>query len=330
MKLVKISTSSANYPTVEAIADTCSARVVSRERESDGDETGAQTIELLVADQQAQSVLDALQSALGGNREDTVIVIAVEAALPKPSDAERREEDKAVTTREALFDQVEKGARLDVNYLLLVAFSTVVAAIGMLEDNVAVVIGAMVIAPLLGPNLALGLGTALGDRALIRQALQAGGAGLGLALLLSLAIGALLPVDHGSHELMQRTEVGIESVALALASGAAAAMSLTSGLSSVLVGVMVAVALLPPTAAVGIMLGGGYPELAGRAALLLAVNVVSVNLAAKLVFMARGIAPRTGSERRRARQSSRVYLLMWVVTLVLLVLVILALTRQSA
>ena len=320
VKLVKICSSPANRPTIEAIADTHSARLITRQ-DTDGSESSP--VELLVSDQALQAVLDGLQSTLGSNPEDTVVVIAVEAALPKASDEERRAEDKALATREALFDQAEKSARLDSNYLVLVALSTLVAAIGLLEDNVAVVIGAMVIAPLLGPNLALGLGSALGDKSLIKLALQAGAVGLGLALLLSLLIGASLPIDLGSHELTQRAEVGVESVALALASGAAAALSLTTGLSSVLVGVMVAVALLPPTATLGIMLGGGYLELAGRAALLLAVNVVSVNLAAKLVFLARGIRPRTGSERQIARQSTRVYLLVWLVTLAVLTGVIL-------
>jgi uncharacterized hydrophobic protein (TIGR00341 family) len=319
VKLVKICSSSANRPTIEAIAETHSARLITRQ---ETDEAAASPVELLVSDQALQAVLDSLQRALGSSPEDTVVVIAVEAALPRASDEQRREEDKAIATREALFDQAEKSARLDSNYLVLVALSTLVAAIGLLEDNVAVVIGAMVIAPLLGPNLALGLGSALGDRGLIKQALQAGAVGLGLALLLSLLIGWLLPVDLGSHELMQRTEVGVESVALALASGAAAALSLTTGLSSVLVGVMVAVALLPPTAALGMMLGAAHLELAGRAALLLAVNVVSVNLAAKLVFLARGIRPRTGSERQIARQSIRVYLLVWLVTLAVLTAVI--------
>jgi uncharacterized membrane protein len=62
------------------------------------------------------------------------------------------------------------------------------------------------------------------------------------------------------------------------------------------------------------------------AALLLVINVVSVNLAAKLVFLYRGIRPRTGSERRLARQSSTLYLVVWAVTLVILVVVVSLLT----
>jgi len=74
---------------------------------------------------------------------------------------------------------------------------------------------------------------------------------------------------------MSRTDVGLDSVALALASGAAAVLSLTTGVSSTLVGVMVAVALLPPTLAVGILLGDGRWELAAGAMLMQIAGVES-------------------------------------------------------
>ena len=121
---------------------------------------------------------------------------------------------------------------------------------------------------------------------------------------------------------MGRTDVGMDGVALALASGAAAVLSLTSGLSTTLVGVMVAVALLPPTATLGMTLGAGHPSMAAGAALLLAVNVVCVILAAKVVFLAKGVKPRTWYERQKARQSSVVYVVVWGLLLSVLLLII--------
>ena len=132
--------------------------------------------------------------------------------------------------------------------------STIVAAIGLLEDNVAVVIGAMVIAPLLGPNIALSFATSLGEGKLLWSALKSNVIGMFVALILSVLIGLLWPLNFDSHELMARTDVGMDGIVLALVSGAAAVLSLTSGLSSALVGVMVAVAILPPTATLGLML----------------------------------------------------------------------------
>lgn len=148
-------------------------------------------------------------------------------------------------TRQELYDDTEKSARLDSTFLVLVFLSTIVAAIGLIEDNVAVVIGAMVIAPLLGPNIALALGTALGDTALMWRSLKTNLAGLCMTLVLSILIALFWPLNIDSHELLARTDVGLDSVALAFASGAAAALSLTTGLSSVLVGVMVAGRLAP-------------------------------------------------------------------------------------
>jgi uncharacterized membrane protein len=115
-----------------------------------------------------------------------------------------------------------------------------------------------------------------------------------------------------------RTVVSLDSIGLALASGAAAVLSLTTGLSTVLVGVMVAVALLPPATTVGLMLGVGETELAKGAMLLLAVNIVSVNLAAKLTFLFKGVRPRTWIEKQKATQSSSVYFLIWIITLIVL------------
>jgi len=83
------------------------------------------------------------------------LVEPVDAALPRPQqDEDAAKATKISTTREELYSQIKQGARLDRNYLLLVVFSTVVAAIGLIEDNVAVIVGARVIAPLLGPILA--------------------------------------------------------------------------------------------------------------------------------------------------------------------------------
>ncbi|MZH41957.1 MAG: TIGR00341 family protein, partial [Nitrospinae bacterium] len=249
----------------------------------------------------------------------------LEAALPRkekePSDEETRK--TVTTTREELYNDVVRNANLDSTYLLLVFLSTVVVAIGLLEDNVAVVIGAMVIAPLLGPNMALALGAALGDMALMWQATKTTIAGVTLALSLSIIIGIIYPINLESHELIARTDVGLDSVVLALASGAAAVLSLTTGLASVLVGVMVAVALLPPTATLGLMMGAGQPRLALGAALLLAVNIVSVNLAAKVVFWVRGVKPRSWLEKQKANQSMVTYLVLWAVSLLVLLVVIL-------
>ena len=288
-------------------------------------EDGRRIIRLILGDEKRQEVLDALQGALSNSAKARIVVSAVEAVLPRVEtngDKNSKVKTSGSTTREELYSNIEKNARLNSTYVILVVLSTIVVAIGLLEDNVAVVIGAMVIAPLLGPNIALALATALGDTELIWKSLKTGAVGFVVALSLSILIGKLWHLNFDSRELLARTDVGLDSVALALASGAAAVLSLSTGLPSVLVGVMVAVALLPPTATMGLMLGAGKLKLAVGAGLLLAVNVVCVNLAAKVTFLARGIKPRTGLEKQKARQSMTAYIVFWVVTLSILIVAI--------
>ena len=284
-----------------------------------------QSVRMLVADENRQDVLDSLQEMFSDVANARIVVLPVEAVLPRPEPAAEPAESKdgggkksTGATREELYNQIEKGVRRDANFLFLVILSTVVAAIGLLENNLAVIVGAMVIAPLLGPNLALAFAATLGDRDLMKDALFTNLVGVSVALSLSIVIGWIWPVVTPDLEILTRTHVGFDGVVLALASGAAAALSLTSGVASALVGVMVAVALLPPTATLGMMLASAQKELAAGAALLLAVNVVSVNLSATLVFLYKGIRPRTWIEKRKARQSVLWMGLFWAAALAML------------
>jgi len=287
-------------------------------------------VHLLVSTDYRQRLLDDLYRVLSAADTARILVLPVEAVLPDPF--RESDQDKAVErdtkksraiSREELYTNVAGGADLTGQFILLTVLSTIVAAIGLIEDNVAVVIGAMVIAPLLGPNLALALGTSMADSRLIGRSLLTNAVGLGGAILIGVLLAQSMSVDLGARELQMRTEVGLDSVALALASGAAAVLSLTTGLPTVLVGVMVAVALLPPAATVGIMLGSGEFSAAYMAALLLAVNVVCVNLSAKVVFLYQGVRPRGHAQQRAAAHSMLLYLLVWAATLALLVFLIL-------
>jgi uncharacterized hydrophobic protein (TIGR00341 family) len=161
-----------------------------------------------------------------------------------------------------LYEDIKAAARCSRVFLIMVVLSTIVAAVGLYYNSVAIIIGAMVIAPLLGPNVALALATALGDLALLRHALLTALAGIATAMVLSVFIGVLLNVDPATPEIASRNAVGLGDIAVALASGAAGALAFTTGASATLIGVMVAVALLPPLVTFGLLLGGGHAALA--------------------------------------------------------------------
>ena len=125
------------------------------------------------------------------------------------------------------------------------------------------------------------------------------------------------PPNLQSNELISRTHVQPASIVLALAAGIAAVHSLTAKLSNTLVGVMVAVALLPPATVLGMMIGTQNWQLASGAGLLLAVNIASVNLAAQVVFLVRGIRPRTWLAKREAQEATWVNVTFWAVLLLI-------------
>ena len=196
-------------------------------------------------------------------------------------------------SRDELVIIAERGARLDWLFLLLVALSTVVAGIGLLKDNVAVVIGAMVIAPLLGPNLSAALGIALGEYAIARSATLAMVTGALLVLVMSFGLGVVWPIEQPGPEVMSRTMPGLDTPLLALASGAAAVLSLTTGIHGVLVGVMVAVALLPPLASCGILAGLGLYDSALWGLVMFGINAAAINFAAHVTLFLMAVKPRT-------------------------------------
>lgn len=317
MKYIEVIADVGNADTVRAISEKAGARdfQLGIERED-----GKQLMKMLVDDSNLQDTIDTLQNILSAQSTAQILVLPIETYLPKSKDKDKN--DSESVTRESLYKEVEKGVQLDSNYFLLVILATTVAAIGLIENNIAVVIGAMVIAPLLGPNLALSFGAALGDTNLIQKAAKALSLGVLLSVLMSIIIGYLWPMEVHSYELLLRTNANIDSVALALASGAAATLSLTTGLSSVLVGVMVSVALLPPAVTLGIMLGDGSYQLASGAALLLAINIVCVNIASKLVFYFKGVNPRTWHEKEKAKKAMTLYIAGWFTTLIVLLILI--------
>lgn len=292
--------------------------------------------EIVVAKGSGQKLLDDLQNLFGSSPDWRVTVLPVEASMPRPPEptkeekaaakeaakleADKASQQKMTSLREELYQKIDAGCKLNLDYIILTILSTIVAAIGLNYDNVAIVIAAMVIAPLLGPILAFSLATALGDLSLMWRATKSAIVGLGIGFGLAAATTIFMPINLDSVELMSRTVIGPEVIILALASGAAAALSMSTGLSSALVGVMVAVALLPPAVASAMFLGiGDYTNAAG-AALLLGINVVCAVLSAQLIFVWKGVRPRGWLSQQKAAKAVKVNAALWVALLAVLIL----------
>lgn len=318
MKYLEMVVNSKHFEIVQKISEDMEAKDFRYDPE---DENGMQQFRMIISDDMLQKTLDNFSKIITTHPSAKVIVMPIEAYLPKPEE-EEQEKKKATAARESIYEQVEKNAHINMDFIVLVALSTIVATIGLIENNLAVVIGAMVIAPLLGPNIALSFATALGDIKLMIDSIKSIILGVSIAILLPFLMAHIPSINLDGHEVMMRTHVGFDSVVLALASGAAAALSITTGLSGVMVGVMVAVALLPPAAVFGLMLGDSRFELAFNAGILLAINIVSINLSSKIVFLLKGITPRTWFEKEKAKHAMQWYISMWIITLTVLMFLI--------
>lgn len=278
-----------------------------------------------------EPLTDALTDTFGTRDGYGVVIMAVEALLPEPEGGEAEpptgddERPQVRVSREELYQDVASSSQLTPVYLVTVGLSAVVAAAGLIRGDVALIIGAMVIAPLLGPTIAFSLALTLGDLSLARLAAKANAGGLAVALGVSVLVGVLIPVDPSVTELASRTRVGLSDIAIAMAAGSAGSLAYTTGLPTAIIGVMVAVALLPPLVAAGLLLGAGYMQLAAGSAVLVAVNVTCVSLAAVATFFSRQIRPRTWWEAEKAKKATRVAVVSWVVLLGALVALILLL-----
>jgi len=293
---------------------------------------------ILVEADSSEGILDELQEKFSWIDEFRLVILPVEAILPRPPEKEEKEEETTEEekgkknkrkfsriSRDELYTDVVEMTKISPIFVVLIILSAVVAAIGLYTQNVAVIIGAMVIAPLLGPNVAFSLATTLGDRCLAKIAQKANMLGILLALLFSVGVGVIFKVDPESFEIASRTAVGMPDIILAMASGAAGAISITMGVATALVGVMVAVALLPPLVTFGLLLGAGFLVEAEGALLLFLINLICVNLSGVVVFLAQGIRPRTWWEAEKARRSTWTAIGMWTILLIILVLAVLIL-----
>ncbi len=278
-----------------------------------------------------EPLLDELDRRFGDRDGYRVLLLPAEASLPRIEDGEEgedAEEDGADDlperiSREELRAQLADGAEPTPVFLVMVALSALVCSFGLLAGDVAVIIGAMVIAPLLSPLVALSLAATLADRELAVRGLRAGTAGFGVAFVLSALLGLWLPVDPELPQIAVRSSPGLGHVGVALAAGTAGTLAFTTGLPAAVIGVMVAVALVPPLVAAGLLAGAGHFAAAAGATVLTLVNLICVNLAGVTTFLAQGIRPGRWWEAEEAKRSTRLAVAVWTVLLLVLVAVIL-------
>ncbi|KPK01550.1 MAG: hypothetical protein AMK71_05125 [Nitrospira bacterium SG8_35_4] len=284
---------------------------------------------VLLKSENTESLLNTLDNFFSTGPDMRIVILPVEATLPRPDEPEEggpKATDSGKSPQrisiEELYQKMYSVSGVSNKYIIMATLASIVAAIGLLKNDVAVIIGSMVIAPLLAPNMALSLATTLADLQLAKKAIKTNVAGFTIVFVISLVFGFFMMVDPDIPQIASRSDVSHFYIFLAFAAGVAGAYSITAGVAEALVGVMVAVALLPPLVASGLLFGGHYIYEGIGALLLCLVNVVCVNLAGVVTFLAEGIQPKTWWKAARARKAARAAIAVWITMLVLLAVAI--------
>lgn len=269
---------------------------------------GREKLSGLVAAHRVDSLMRALHHRFANAPDFSAIVLETQAVFPpfdaaladdpdtesahRPPTALERFLSRDRRSTDEIYDDIADAVSLDFEFLLTTVLSALIAALGMRSGQVAIVIGAMVIAPLLSPTLALAMSATVGNLALGIKTIRTLAAGTVSVLIFTSLLGLMVDFDPRAPELYSRTVVHLADIALALASGMAGVLALNKGASSSLVGVMIAVALVPPLAAAGLYFSHGYFELALRGLFLFATNLVCINIAGVAAFLIQGLPPK--------------------------------------
>ncbi|MEN7551284.1 TIGR00341 family protein [Rapidithrix thailandica] len=280
------------------------------------------TLKVLTQGEYATELLLALEKQFKKYR---VVIYPVEGTLPKVSPPEEKEDEKIkigkffTISKEELYNDIDQPVNLTVNFILMVILSSFVAGIGILKDNIAIIIGAMVIAPFLGPNMSMAFGTTLGDWPIIKKSILTGISATLVALFISILWGFFA---EEVNFIAKDAKIEYQDILLALICGFAGVISIVSGQGPTLVGVMVAAALLPPLMRVGLLVGGGNYSDAFNSFLIFSTNIICLNIAGIITFYLAGIRPGRWWEKERAKKKTRNAFILWSLALTLLIITV--------
>lgn len=191
-----------------------------------------------------------------------------------------------------LFLILRNNARIRQDYLVMMFISSLVAGFGLFLNSAAVIIGAMLLAPLMGPIISLSMGLLRRDIKLLGTSLKTIFAGVTAAMGTSALMAFIIPLGKMTDEIAGRIQPSLLDLGVAIAAGAAGAYAhAREGVSGSLPGVAIAVALVPPLCVAGIGVGWLNVDVISGALLLFTTNLVGIALASALTFMMLGFAP---------------------------------------
>ncbi|MFC0676429.1 DUF389 domain-containing protein [Lysobacter korlensis] len=185
--------------------------------------------------------------------------------------------------RAAVLEHVEDAGALRPRYGFMIVMSAGIATLGLLQNSVAVIIGAMLISPLMGPIVEMGMSLATFDFRKLRMALTTLAVGLASSLLVAVLIVAFSPLQEATPQILARTEPTLFDLLVAVFSGLAGAYATITRKGETIVGVAIATALMPPLAVVGYGIAANSPGIVGGAGFLFMTNLLAIALSVTMM-----------------------------------------------
>jgi uncharacterized hydrophobic protein (TIGR00271 family) len=226
---------------------------------------------------------------------------------------------------------IRRGGRPSRDFYTMIALSAAIASLGLVLDSGAVIIGAMLVAPLMSAIIGMGIAIIHGDARFLEQTSTATVKGAFIAIATGFLLGLINFHGEATAEMLQRTSPTVLDLGVALVSGVAAAYAICrKNVSNSLPGVAIAVALVPPLATVGVCLSIGYFLMAWGAFKLFLCNMVAIVFASALVFASFGFRPdfNAATREHRTRVFTRMFAASGSLVVIMLVLLVIE-TRQE-
>ena len=201
---------------------------------------------------------------------------------------------------EVVRKEIETGSEPHPRFYSMVAVSTGIAAFGLTMNNTAVVIGAMLVAPLMTPIFGIALSLVRGDGTLLGRSVRAEIAGVILSVGIAVCIGFLIPELDVTEEMLGRTAPTLLDLLVAIFAGTAGAYAMIDErISPALPGVAISTAIVPPLANTGLCLRLEAFQGAFGSFLLFFANFLSILLVASAIFFAAGMAREFGEMSKK-------------------------------
>lgn len=317
MKQLQVNTPSSNKDDVKDVLEDHSSDVFSVEAEKNDEDTNI--FYATVDSSDIDEITEELKAIKDIEVGDLGIRVLTQDSLIEKGQKTRGSSSKL--SQEEVYSKAQESAAFNRPQWILMALSSAIASYGLMLDNIAVVIGAMMLAPVLSPIVSSSIAVTIGDTSLMKKGLFTAIGGVILAVTVSAL--SVMPFTVEINSTMNTiVSAGFPNLILSLFVGSAAALAFVTGYRDQIAGVAVAVALVPPLAATGIGLTLGDQLFTLNALSIAVINLLSVLISGSISLKLLGFKPSTYYKKKNAEKLKYILpisiLLMAVVAAVLL------------